>query len=99
MCPYVHVYLLQDDTKSIKFPKNVKQHVLGRSANGSDRLMEKFVSSGVKQSVCNFIKNWSYFFLPFFYSGLWGSWHCGHSWPFVPASGDSKDDCGEAEGM
>jgi hypothetical protein len=22
-------------------------------------------------------------------------WHCGHSWPIVPASGDSEDDCGE----
>jgi hypothetical protein len=35
----------------------------------------------------------------FFNSGLWGYWHCGHSWPIVPASGDSKDDCGEADGM
>jgi hypothetical protein len=33
----------------------------------------------------------------FFNSGLWGYWHCGHSWPIVPASGDSKDDCGEAD--
>jgi hypothetical protein len=24
---------------------------------------------------------------------------CGHSWPIVPASGDSEDDCGEADGM
>jgi hypothetical protein len=31
--------------------------------------------------------------------GLWGYWHCGHSWPIVPASGDSVDDCGEADGM
>jgi hypothetical protein len=30
---------------------------------------------------------------------LWGYWHCGHSWPIVPASGDSEDDCGEADGM
>jgi hypothetical protein len=29
----------------------------------------------------------------------WGYWHCGHSWPIVPASGDSEDDCGEADGM
>jgi hypothetical protein len=37
---------------------------------------------------------------PFFFnSGLWGYWHCGHSWPIVPASGDSEDDCGEADGM
>jgi hypothetical protein len=36
----------------------------------------------------------------FFNSGLWGYWHCGHSWPIVPASGDSsEDDCGEADGM
>jgi hypothetical protein len=28
-----------------------------------------------------------------------GYWHCGHSWPIVPASGDSEDDCGEADGM
>jgi hypothetical protein len=31
--------------------------------------------------------------------GLWGYWNCGHSWPIVPASGDSEDDCGEADGM
>jgi hypothetical protein len=31
-----------------------------------------------------------------FNCGLWGYWHCGHSWPIVPASGDSEDDCGEA---
>jgi hypothetical protein len=30
---------------------------------------------------------------------LWGYWHCGHSWPIVPASGDNEDDCGEADGM
>jgi hypothetical protein len=34
-----------------------------------------------------------------FLSALWGYWHCGHSWPIVPASGDSEDDCGEADGM
>jgi hypothetical protein len=28
----------------------------------------------------------------FFDSGFWGYWHCGHSWPIVPASGDSEDD-------
>jgi hypothetical protein len=31
--------------------------------------------------------------------GLWGYWHCGHSWPIVPASGDSEDDYGEADGL
>jgi hypothetical protein len=31
--------------------------------------------------------------------GLWGYWHCGQSWPIVPASGDSEDDCGEADGI
>jgi hypothetical protein len=31
--------------------------------------------------------------------GLWGCWHCGHSWPIVPAPGDNEDDCGEADGM
>jgi hypothetical protein len=30
---------------------------------------------------------------------LWGYWLCGHSWPIVPDSGDSEDDCGEADGM
>jgi hypothetical protein len=38
----------------------------------------------------------SIFYLLF---GLWGYWHCGHSWPIVPASGDSEDVCGEADGM
>jgi hypothetical protein len=37
-----------------------------------------------------------FFFLLF---GLWGYWHCGHSWPIVPASGDNEDDYGEADGM
>jgi hypothetical protein len=31
----------------------------------------------------------------FFLFGLWDYWHCGHSWPIVPASDDSEDDCGE----
>jgi hypothetical protein len=35
----------------------------------------------------------------FLNSGLWGYWHCGHSWPIVLASGDSEDDYGEADGM
>jgi hypothetical protein len=35
----------------------------------------------------------------FFNYGLRGYWHCGHSWPIVPASGDSEDDYGEADGM
>jgi hypothetical protein len=35
----------------------------------------------------------------FFLFGLWGYWPWGHSWPIVPASGDSEDDCGEADGM
>jgi hypothetical protein len=37
--------------------------------------------------------------LSFFLFGFWGYWHCGHSWPIVPASGDSEDDYGEADGM
>jgi hypothetical protein len=37
-----------------------------------------------------------FFFLLF---GLWGYWHCGHSWPIVPASGDNEDDSAEADGM
>jgi hypothetical protein len=35
----------------------------------------------------------------FYFFGLRGHWHCGHSWPIVPASGDSEDDWGEADGM
>jgi hypothetical protein len=35
----------------------------------------------------------------YLFFGLWGYWHCGHSWPIVPASGDNDDDCGEADGM
>jgi hypothetical protein len=38
-------------------------------------------------------------FFFFIISGLWGYWHCGQSWPIVPASGDGEDDCGEADGM
>jgi hypothetical protein len=34
-----------------------------------------------------------------FLVGLWGYWHCGRSWPIVPSSGDSEDDCREADGM
>jgi hypothetical protein len=29
----------------------------------------------------------------------WDFGYRGHSWPIVPALGDSKDDCGEADGM
>jgi hypothetical protein len=45
--------------------------------------------------------NYEVFIMNFFLLllGLWGYWHCGHSWPIVPASGDSEDDCGEADGM
>jgi hypothetical protein len=35
----------------------------------------------------------------YFLFGLRGYWHCGHTWPIVPASGDSEDDCGAADGM
>jgi hypothetical protein len=31
--------------------------------------------------------------------GLGGYWHCGHSLPIVPASGDNEDDYEEADGM
>jgi hypothetical protein len=34
---------------------------------------------------------------PFFVC-VWGYWHCGQSWPIAPASGDSENDCGEADG-
>jgi hypothetical protein len=34
-----------------------------------------------------------------FLFALRGYWHCGHSWPIVPASGDSEDDCGETDGI
>jgi hypothetical protein len=34
----------------------------------------------------------------YLFFGLWGYWHCGHSWPIAPASGDSEDDCGEVDG-
>jgi hypothetical protein len=47
--------------------------------------------------VVDIVTIWAAYF--FFNSGLWGYWHCGHSWPIVPASGDSEDDCGEADGM
>jgi hypothetical protein len=40
-----------------------------------------------------------FFIISFYLFGLWGYWHCGHSWPIVPPSGDSEDDCGEADGM
>jgi hypothetical protein len=45
------------------------------------------------------LKNILYIFIYLWLFGLWGYWHCGHSWPNVPASGDSEDDCGEADGM
>jgi hypothetical protein len=40
-----------------------------------------------------------YSYLFFLLFGLWGYWHCSHYLPIVPASGDSDDDCGEADGM
>jgi hypothetical protein len=51
----------------------------------------------VTTTVCQFLpSDFEYFF---YYFGLRGYWHCGHSWHIVPASGDSEDDCGEADGM
>jgi hypothetical protein len=40
----------------------------------------------------------------FFLFVRWDFGYCGHSWPIVPASGDSEGDCsegdcGEADGM
>jgi hypothetical protein len=40
-----------------------------------------------------------YFFYYYYFVCEGGYWHCGHSWPIVPASGDNEDDCGEADGM
>jgi hypothetical protein len=36
-----------------------------------------------------------FLFIYLFLFGLWGYWHCDQSWPIVPASGDSEQDCGE----
>jgi hypothetical protein len=36
---------------------------------------------------------------PKFYALFLGYWHCGHFWRIVSASGDSEDDCEEADGM
>jgi hypothetical protein len=44
----------------------------------------------------NFVNQTGFFFLILV---LLGYWHCGLSWSIVPASGDSEDDCGEADGM
>jgi hypothetical protein len=35
----------------------------------------------------------------FFLFEMWYFGYCRHSWTIVPASGDSKDDCGEIGGM
>jgi hypothetical protein len=51
---------------------------------------EPYPKSGQYAHIC---------FLFFYLFNLCGYWHCGHSWPIVPASGDSEDDCGEADGM
>jgi hypothetical protein len=40
-----------------------------------------------------------YYYYYYYYLVCEAIWHCGHSWPIVPASGDSEDDCGEADGM
>jgi hypothetical protein len=46
------------------------------------------------EQIFNFVAN-----LVFFLFNFLGYWHCRHSWPIVPASGDIEDDCGEADGM
>jgi hypothetical protein len=52
---------------------------------------------------CSITYNITYYLWPlggfFFFVCLWGYWYCGHFWPIVPASGESEDDCREAEGM
>jgi hypothetical protein len=50
-------------------------------------------------ALCSHFAEYSKGFFFFFNSGLWGYCHCGHSWPILSASGDSEDDCGEADGM
>jgi hypothetical protein len=50
----------------------------------------------VEYSQSSFYADSYYEISSFFLFGLWG---CSHSWPIVPASGDSDDDCGEADGM
>jgi hypothetical protein len=50
------------------------------------------LTRGKRIHTCSFV-------VVFFNSGLRGYWHCGHSWPIVPASVDSEDDYGEADGM
>jgi hypothetical protein len=63
---------------------------------GLGKLKKKITSSGLDPAAIRLVALFIYLFLLF---GLGGYWHCGHSWPIVPASGDSEDDYGEADGM
>jgi hypothetical protein len=47
----------------------------------------------------NWFESQLYWVGSLFLFGLWGYCHCGHSWPIVPASDDSENDCGEADWM
>jgi hypothetical protein len=47
----------------------------------------------------HYMRKWALLRYIYILFGLWGYWHCGHSWPIVPASGDSEDGCGEADEM
>jgi hypothetical protein len=53
----------------------------------------------LKNSLTLSVQHLNFLLLLLLLFGLGGYWHCGHSWPIVPASGDNEDDCGEADGM
>jgi hypothetical protein len=60
-------------------------------ATGAEPPAPQYLHPCIKTEIQNYVLK---VFLLF---ELWGYLHCGHSWPIVPASGDSEDDCGEAD--
>jgi hypothetical protein len=64
-------------------------------------LVAEYLTTSGEMLYCHYNQQNSWVWRPvfFFLFGLWGYSHCGHSWSIVPASGDSEEDCGEADGM
>jgi hypothetical protein len=55
--------------------------------------------SGTLDEIAMLLNIWYLYGEFFLNSGLWGYLHYGHSWPIVPALGDSEDDCGEKQNV
>jgi hypothetical protein len=76
----------------------LKSHGRNATYSGGGQLQKK-VADALSMVIYSSSEQLKNYIILIFLCGLWGCLHCGHSLPIVPASGDSEDDCGEADGM